>query len=114
MKKHKWQDDGRRSVCRECGVSFAADGPSPPVFEWPDGLKTTAEGICPRIVLTHHATLVGAPSVAPDQVPPEVLTAGAVSIWMAMLRTDPFKVPDVEYVRFVCANILTAAGWEPK
>lgn len=114
MKKHKWQDHDGRSVCSECGVGFAGDAQSPRVYEWPDGLKTTAEGICPRIVLTHHTTLVGAPAVTPEEVPPEVVTAGAASIWMAMLRTDPFKVPDVEYVRFVCANILTAAGWTPK
>jgi hypothetical protein len=114
MTKHKWKNEDRRRVCSECGVVSASDGQSPAAYEWPDGLKTTEEGVCPRIVLTHHQTVVGAPAVKPEEVPPEVITAGAVSMWMAMLRTDPFKVPDVEYVRLVCANILTAAGWERK
>jgi hypothetical protein len=113
MTKHKWKRDEGREVCSECGVVLASGG-SPALYEWPDGFKTTAEGVCPRIVLTHHQTRVGAVSVKPEDVPAEVVTSGAVSIWMAMLRTDPFKVPDVEYVRAVCANILTAAGWEPK
>lgn len=113
MTKHKWKNDAGRRVCSECGVVFSAESPSA-AYEWPDGLRTSAEGVCPRIILTHHQTLVGAAAVKPEEVPAEVVTAGAISMWMAMLRTDPFKVPDVEYVRAMCANILAAAGWEPK
>lgn len=51
-------------------------------------------------------------TIRAEEVPKDVVSATALSLWVVMQRFDPGRMPDEIGLRTIAANVLNAAGWQ--